>query len=530
MNDIQKAQVDLGKMIAEKLRERNITKVIDEIEFIEKNLWIKDLRNNIVQFKLRDLQRQHFENKKRATEEAKREGKSAHFLLLKYRRGGFTTFEQAESYTSIRTKRHVDCVTLAQTRPDTKKIFKIAKRFYELDPDNPPLVSESQEEIAFSDTQSSFFIGTAGGKSFGRGQNLYRVHGSEVAFWDMNFDAIDDLVVGLIESARLGQVVLETTAAGCDNWFYHTYCEAMENRNNWTPLFYPWYIDPENELTITNPNQVEEVIETLDDEEAMMVNEFDLSIEQLLWRRYKQKELRTRFKQEYPANWIEAFRVSGSKFFDDTTLERAMAKRRDIIEKRDNDQVWVWYKPLRGRKYVMGADPAEGNEKGDNSVAVVLDFESGEQVAVFRGRCRPEIFAKKCVDLCKEYNNATFACEINNHGHSVMNTTQNVLRYKSLFFRPDHLKKSADGLAPLDKRPGWHTNVATRPLLLDELNDALEEGFIKINDPVFYAEAKVFVDNGGKFQAQAGKKDDTIMATGIAWQCRKQPPKGFISI
>ncbi len=75
--------------------------------------------------------------------------------------------------------------------------------------------------------------------------------------------------------------------------------------------------------------------------------------------------------------------------------------------------------PRQERKYVIGADPAEGVERGDASCAVVLD-EDGSEVGFLTGRIEPTVFAGYIAEIGKFYNNAGIIIERNNHGHAVI--------------------------------------------------------------------------------------------------------------
>ncbi len=75
--------------------------------------------------------------------------------------------------------------------------------------------------------------------------------------------------------------------------------------------------------------------------------------------------------------------------------------------------------PRQERKYVIGADPAEGVERGDASCAVVLD-EDGSEVGFLTGRIEPTVFAGYIAEIGKLYNNAGIIIERNNHGHAVI--------------------------------------------------------------------------------------------------------------
>lgn len=501
--------------------ESGVSRDLSLEHFLSERINIKSLHHTIISLKAKKVQLIH----QKAKEDAIKDGKKARFLLLKSRRMGMTTWEQALSYRAVTSFTNTTCVTLADNKENTKTIFRMVNLMAQLDkglqyPTNPSKVS-----LEIPSINTYFHIGTAGSRSFSRGDNIYRAHGSEVAWWPGDYDQIDNLLAGITEAARHGEVILETTANGAQGWYYEKYKEAMEGANTWVPLFYPWFLDPEN-LCIPTPEQEQEWLDTITPEERDVMTHHDLTLPQMLWRRDKQNELKKLFPQEYPETWTEAFLVRGNTFFDQETLASIEKGARKPIH--TGDHLTIWEKPKPNTEYCAGGDTSEGNANSDNSVCAVLNKKTGEQVAVLRGKWRPEVFARKAVKLCIDYNNALFACEVNNHGHSVMNTIMNTLRYKHLYYRTKPLERNKFNQEKTERVPGWQTNAKTRPLLLDDLNEALEEQYMHVNDETFIAECKTFVDTGGKYEADKGQKDDSIIAWGIAWQCRKQRKKSYI--
>lgn len=489
--------------------------------YLNTRIKIKSLHNTIINLKAKEVQLLH----QRTKQEAIRNGKKARFLLLKSRRMGMTTWEQALSYRAVTTIPNTTCVTLADTIPNTKSIFRMVNLMAKNDPGLKYATMPSKVALEIPAINTYFHIGTAGSRAFARGDNIYRAHGSEVAWWAGSIDAINDLLAGITEAARHGEVILETTAHGAQGWYYENFKEAMEGGNAWTPLFYPWFLDPEN-IIIPTGDMMEEWADTVKEDERETMSQYELTVPQMLWRRDKKIELKRLFTQEYPETWVEAFLVMGNSFFDSGMLDELLKKVKKPLTSREN--LIVWERPKPGVEYCAGADTAEGNENSDMSVCGILNKVTGEQVAVLRGRWRPEVFARKCVTLCKDYNGAAFACEINNHGHSVMNTVMNTLHYKNIYYRTKPLDKNKYSQGKVEHIPGWHTNASTRPLLLDDLNEALEERFMIVNDTVFLAECKTFVDNGGRYEADKNQHDDSVIAFGIAWQCRKQKRKSYM--
>lgn len=519
--------VSLGQNIFDGINDHLETRLVKGLtlhNFFEQRIKIKDFYTKIVTLRANAVQKHHQETKERYI----KEGRTPHFLLLKYRRGGLTTWEQSTSYRMIATQRNTTCLTLADTKDNTTAIFRMVKLMRDLDPKCPICPPGSKSHIEFPSLNTIFRIGTAGAKALSRGDTLNRVHGSEVAWWNGDYDVIDNLSAGLTEAARFGEVVYETTANGAEGWFYEKYCEAMKGENTWIPLFYPWFIDPINYIEPTNETMTE-FLDTQTEEELALMEMHDLSIGQMLWRRQKKFQLKKLFNQEYPEDWTKAFLVRGLTFFDAEMLDRHLGRCKQPLPE-STETLTVWERPIAGEDYCAGADVGEGNDDSDASVCGIMHKKSGRQVAVLRGKWRPEVFARKSIALCKRYNYALFGCEVNNHGHSVMNTVVNTLRYKHLMYREKPLDKNKYGKNKVEKVPGWLTNAKTRPILLDELNEALEENYLLVNDKIFISEAKTFVDKGGRYEADTGQHDDSIMAWGIAWQCRKQKKKTYISV
>ena len=122
----------------------------------------------------------------------------------------------------------------------------------------------------------------------------------------------------------------------------------------------------------------------------------------------------------------------------------------------------VWEEPMPGRRYVMGADPAEGNPNSDESAACVLDAESWGQVAELTGKIEPSTFAGYLDELGRWYNGAEVMAERNNHGHLLIRELQRLGNLRVL--------------AGYDGRPGWLSNVKGKPLLYGLVADAVRDG------------------------------------------------------
>ena len=489
--------------------------------YAETFLWIRDKRGLVIPLNFTDVQ-----NKLNYRLNAETERGNRRRLILKYRRPGITTLMQAKSFFLTANTENQSAVTLAHDNLSTGKIFEISLLFFNKLAKwaKPYRATESRKELNFKKLGSTFYIGTAGGESFGRGQTLQRVHGSEVAFWPKSTDHAS-LVAGLLEAASHGEVDFETTANGHGNWFHKTWVGAKEGENSWVPVFLSWKDDAE--LVIPTDKQLDDLHLTPKEED--LVRTYDLRPEQILWRREKMKSLYdpdmgdNLFHQEYPINDVEAFISSGACFFDTESIQHLTNLCEKPAHTGDSGRLKVYHPPIGGHLYAVGADIGEGVPEGDRTVITVHDIRKSKEVACWVGICSPEEAGRKMAELGTLYNQALLAPEANAYGHSTVNTLLNEVNYPYIYQHEDYQAvriKDGDAIIP---KYGWQTNMKTRPLMLSELRYGVQQGLYHVNDPGFFQECMTFVDNGhGKYEASVGAHDDRIIAHAIVWQARKR--------
>jgi hypothetical protein len=253
-------------------------------------------------------------------------------------------------------------------------------------------------------------------------------------------------------------------------------------------------------------------------EEQELRQAYSLSLGQIKWLRERKRELGAKFFQEFPANDTEAFLSSGRPVFDMEKLKKILVQLegKKPMEVRDSGQLKIWKRPIKQKEYVGGADCAEGLLDGDYDCCVILDKETWEEVAELHGRWPAHVFARKCHKLCKEYNEAVLAVERNNHGHSVLNTLWNQMHYPHLYHYRSYDQSGRRRIL------GWDTNSRSKPLMIDELEAAIREGLMIINDEEFVRECLTYVfDDRGNTCAQTGCHDDRVVARAIALQVAK---------
>lgn len=95
--------------------------------------------------------------------------------------------------------------------------------------------------------------------------------------------------------------------------------------------------------------------------------------------------------------------------------------------------------------------------------------------------------------------------------------------------------KSGIGTMDVDmsNKYGWTTSTATRPKMLEELKNAIDNRLLTVNDKQLITEMFSFIINkttsGWKAQAEQNAHDDLVMALAIAWQLYQTEQKPLSS-
>lgn len=156
--------------------------------------------------------------------------------------------------------------------------------------------------------------------------------------------------------------------------------------------------------------------------------------------------------------------------------------------------VYKWPRP--GRHFVCGADPAEGNPTSDDSAAVWLDRDSGEEVASLAGKFEPSTFADYVDQVCTYLGGCPVLYERNNHGHAVI------------------LASASRKLCGQDGKPGWLTTAKSKAQMWSTSADAFrDQETILHTMTTFHQLASI---DGSTLKAPEGQHDDRAIAYGLA--------------
>jgi hypothetical protein len=450
-------------------------------------------------------------------------------VTLKPRQIGFTTLEQARDIYHFLTVPGARVVTTCQSLQDNSPLkllsanYRVMFEGLERAGVGLKFRTQSATEWTLADRDASLRVIVAGASEAsaakkGRAGTVSRLHCTETAFYEYADDTLNALLECVPSREHGSEIVSESTANGAAGYFYKQ-CQGAKNGESAYKLhFYPWFQQAEYR-TALEPG---EVVAPSEGDDLRAVHERWLvaqgvTPEQLKWYRHKVADKgQALTDQEYPSDPETCFLVSGRGFFDQTVTTRLLTKTSLPIETRKSGRIRIYEKPIEGEDYVFALDCSEG-VGGDPSGGIMYKRSSGQHVASLDGQFQPHDAAAVGVELCTEYGGALFAPERNNHGHAVLQATKTI-GYNRVYRHDD------------DKR-GWNTNVVSRPVMLDSLEDAHRRGLWTTPDGAVLAQMRKFVINdSGKAEAARGENDDLVIAAAIGWAVRQRKSiRGAIS-
>lgn len=463
-------------------------------------------------------------------------------VVLKGRQQGLSTVIAGLLYHKTSMNSGQKTVVVAHKDEASRTLFAMTKRFHESIPEpiRATTRASNRKELVFAGKHgeegldSSYIVMTAGGVDPGRSETLQGAHLSEVAFWPRGSAAENfNGMLKAVPRVKGSMCFVESTANGVSGVFYELWQGAVEGRNDFCPVFIPWFWDDGYQMPVPKGFQI-----TPDERDLM--KRYKLTLPQIVWRR---NEVGVngldKFKQEYPCCAEEAFLTSGSPIFTGPRFEEMQKAVCPPLKTlihikglgfRENERgmLKIWKEPEPGRTYTIGGDVASGVQKRDYSVASVLDDER-RVVAVFRGWVDPEYFADVLNDLGKYYNTARIIVERNNHGLMTCTRLYRDLEYPN-FYTEETLDRETQTYR---KTLGFWTGEHSKALIIDQLRAAVRDGLLKVEDSATLREMLSYVlREDGRMGAENGKDvdgedyhDDTVIALALAHHIYRGKPK-----
>lgn len=239
------------KLTKEQLQKIKLIKQ-DFYKFAKMNLYIKDKFANIVPFVPNEPQRALIDYVLLCISEKR----PVKVIILKARQMGFSTAVEALCYWWTSTNFNINSVIIGNDEKSSLNLYRMFRRYF----DNtnilfkPSVRYNTKSDLTFEKFDesgkqiglgSAIKIETAKNKSAGRSDTVNFLHASELGAWENG----EDLVASLMQTVpdaevmdKPSMVFLESTAEGRGNYFHKEYVAAVNKKNNYQPLFAPWWI------------------------------------------------------------------------------------------------------------------------------------------------------------------------------------------------------------------------------------------------------------------------------------------------
>lgn len=497
-------------------------------DFIEEFFKIRDKKGNLINLKFNHAQQKFYDLLKDSYGT-----KPSRYIVLKARQLGISTFTEAFITFMTMFNPNTSSVLMAHLSESASAIFNMTKLFV----NELPLSMQPQQK--YSNAKEIVFDGDNGLKSSirvmvasdaTRGSTYKYAHLSEVAFWEHPEEALLALnqAVPMTDDSL---IVIESTANGF-NYFYTLWQDAVNGRNDYTPIFFPWYIDP-------NYSRPYDGFDLTLYEKSIM-DKFNLTLDQLQWRRWCIANNcggdETKFRQEYPITPEEAFITSGTSVFNSEQILEHMKNLPEPLRtgyfSYDYDGLHItnihWVNDSQGyikiyreaNLTVIGGDTA--GEGSDFFAAQVIDS-NGNLCATLHKQFDGDLYVKQIYCLGAYYHSLI---AIESNFDTFPNRELQRLHYPTIYVR----EKYDQILSDYQERYGFKTTSLTRPQIITQLVEIAREHIEKIVDRETLQEMLSFIRNAkGRPEAAEGAHDDLVMALAIGYEALHQLPSSRVT-
>lgn len=418
-------------------------------------------------------------------------------------------------------------------------------------------------------------IGTAERPDGCRGGDYSLVHLSEVGLWKATEGKKPEDIVRSACSGVLYRpytmIVYESTANGTGNFFQREYDSAKKGDSQFEAMFVSWFDIEKYSLPVDDvyafaanlyDNRNNDNVKSSREESGKYLwwlwNK-GATLEAIHWyilERAKYNE-HASMASEYPSDDIEAFVHSGTMVFDKykvDAFDRYCKEPRyigEVYADADEDKnalknlrfsedrqglLWIWDLPEIDEdekvtdRYLTVVDVGGRSAKADWSVIVVFDrlfmADGGKPVVVAQwyGHCDIDLLAWKAAQIAAFYDNSKLVIESNtlethdkerdvegDQSQFILNQISGI--YPNLYAR----KQSEDDiLQGLPIKYGFHTNVATKPMVISTLVKVVRENMYIERDRRCLDEYLTYEKKqNGAYGAVIGKHDDLLMTRAI---------------
>lgn len=488
---------------------------------------------------------------------------------VKPRRAGCSTFSLHCGYHEA-MRRTIEGITVADVKENSEMLMARLVDYTGHDsfPWGNRIVKDAAHSIAWSNG-SKWTVDTAENPDAGVGGTRQFGHFSEVAKYPQTTVKNDVKTMTAALPSFDGDdtvVIAESTPEGAVGWFYTTFQgkamwledflkrwnEGFRPEEQWIRVFAAWWeFDDYRRQTPVSQAEREHIEDTMDEDEREQREKYDLTFEQLAWRRdtiENQCNGDARiFSFYYPSDPVTCWLTSGSPRFDMQRLVEWEGIARGVTPEtgwlvRQNDkrvifqpdhsrkgEILIYERPKPGLRYCVIVDPAESKSQTvgkDTDAHSICVYRNGYHDSNLDRWIRPKLVARvrppykaeedeaahHAIRLSIFYGRAIIAPETNKGFHLLR-----VLQEAGMVIYKRRPISHRTG--KVEEQFGFKTDKQNREAIISGLASAIARDELEIYDDHMIAEMKEFIRNSkGRSEAAPGKHDDDVMNAAIAWE------------
>lgn len=491
--------------------------------------WIVENRpdgtTNVVRFEPRPWQL-HYE-----------ESRTLNDIFLKARKVGCSTDILTEMYAKSCIRPHQRSAIMSHEEDATKRLLSTLQTVHQYNPMAPPLKASNAEGMTLEWTNSRIWIGTAGARVFGRGDDLTMLHLSEAAHFFKKVGDVANFMAGITEAvAKGGRTIFESTPNGIDPIYYPRW-ESSKNGELWNGILLTLFDDDETNWAVDHPLVLPSTRVAdfpVSDYEQLLMSNKGAKLGHIRFLRWEKERMAVKSEtdpttnmiigdedillQEYPVDDVSCFVSSEDTVFDASMVRLYEARAKPPMLTEHMGAIRFWEKPLLAHSYVVFVDTSEGLPTSNWQAAAVFDVERMKYVATLRIKTDLTDLAKIVFDLATRFNAALLMVERNNHGHAVLLALE-YMGYENLYYHTEHGSAVRTG----ERRLGWPTRWSdTKPDMITTFKELFEAGALDIQDSDVLREIATYRyydprtrgrgATRDRYSAPSGGTDDLLMA------------------
>ena len=420
--------------------------------------------------------------KKMSVESRADDSDQNNIIILKSRQLGISTLVSGYSLWEMIFHENRVILSLAIDRDTATNLLDKIRYMYERLPKWMAIPHLTKNKSTLELKNGSRAVSKSGNPDAARSEAVSILIFDEAAFIE---NMTETFTAALPTLSTGGKCIALSTPNGKGNWFHQTWVKAEASENSFLPIRMDYRVHPHYD-------------------EA--------------WRLKQDKDLgEKRAAQECDADFLS----SGDTVFPTDKIEtiKELTVLEPIEKSGPNESLWTWAYSQPDKKYMVTADVARG-DGSDYSAYHVLDIESCEQVAEYKGKVLPQVFARVLISAATVYNNALLVVENNNIGWSTVEEIIN-LGYTNLYHSSKNVMETAELFQKKEHAgqltPGFCMSVRVKPLVIAKFSEYITGDGITIRSKRLAEELFVYVWRHGKPEAQKGYNDDLItsMAMGL---------------